>query len=308
MVEITRGEIQVVRGATSYALIVRVGADLAKNVIQVHAVDAAGRKVVGKALRRDQFVAWCAQLPAGCMVAMEACGGAHHWARKLRSMGLDARMIAANFVTPYRMEGKSGKNDMTDAAAICEAACRPNMRFVPIKTTQQQGLMSIHRLREGFKEERTACINRIRAVLVEAGLAVAKSPKVLRAVLADLIEDAENELSDEARGCACTPPSCTGAHWTSTCTGVIAAWGCTCAAARMPSARPRSTALASSGHRPSSPGWVISSSSKAARSSVPGWASCRARTPPAASPAWGASPSEATPTCARCWSRARSPR
>ena len=199
MAEITRGASELARGVTAYALIVRVGADLAKNVIQVHAVDAAGRKVVGKALRRDQFVAWCAQLPAGCMVAMEACGGAHHWARKLRSMGLDARMIAANFVTPYRMEGKSGKNDMTDAAAICEAACRPNMRFVPIKTTQQQGLMSIHRLREGFKEERTACINRIRAVLVEAGLAVAKSPKVLRAALADLIEDAENELSDEAR-------------------------------------------------------------------------------------------------------------
>ena len=116
------------------ALIARVGVDLAKRVIQVHAVDAAGRRVVSRALKRDQFRAWCVQLPPGCVVAMEACSSAHHWARKLRALGLDARLIAANFVSPYRMEGKSGKNDATDAAAICEAASRPNMRFVPIKT------------------------------------------------------------------------------------------------------------------------------------------------------------------------------
>ena len=119
MYEITRGAI------------VRVGADLAKRVIQVHAVDAAGRRVVSRALKRDQFLAWCAQLPAGCLVAMEACSSAHHWARKLRALGLDARLIAANFVTPYRMEGKSGKNDMTDAAGFAKrphgqacASCR----------------------------------------------------------------------------------------------------------------------------------------------------------------------------------------
>src|ERR1700694_2178157 len=98
------------------ALIVRVGVDLAKQVIQVHAVDAAGRRVVARAIKRDQFLEWCAQLPPGCLVAMEACSSAHHWARKLCAMGLDARLIAANFVSPYRMEGKSGKNDMTDAA------------------------------------------------------------------------------------------------------------------------------------------------------------------------------------------------
>ena len=97
------------------ALIVRVGVDLAKNVIQVHAVDGAGRRVVSRAIKREQFLAWCAQLPAGCVVAMEACSGAHHWARELRRLGLDARLIAANFVSPYRMQGKSGKNDMTDA-------------------------------------------------------------------------------------------------------------------------------------------------------------------------------------------------
>jgi transposase len=190
MAEITRALI---------ALIARVGVDLAKQVIQVHAVDAAGRRVVARAFKRDQFVAWCAQLPPGCLVAMEACSSAHHFARKLQAMGLDARLIAASFVSPYRMEGKSGKNDMTDAAAICEAASRPTMRFVPVKTCEQQGVMSLHRVREGLKEERTGCINQIRGVLAEFGLVFGKSPKVLRAALADVIEDAGNELSAMAR-------------------------------------------------------------------------------------------------------------
>jgi transposase len=97
------------------------------------------------------------------------------------------------------MEGKSGKNDMTDAAAMCEAASRPAMRFVPVKTCEQQGVMSLHRVREGLKEERTACINRIRSVLAEFGLVFGKSPKALRMVLADVIEDASNELGTRAR-------------------------------------------------------------------------------------------------------------
>ena len=180
-------------------LIVRVGVDLAKNLIQVHAVDASGRRVVARAFKRDQFFGWCEQLPKGCVVAMESCSSAHHWARRLRALGLDARLIAAHFVTPYRMEGKSGKNDATDAAAICEAASRPSMRFVPVKTPEQQGIMSLHRIREGFKEERTACINRIRGVLAEFGLVFGQSPKVLRAHLADVLEDASNELSYTAR-------------------------------------------------------------------------------------------------------------
>jgi len=180
-------------------LIVRVGVDLAKNLIQVHAVDASGRCVASRTVKRDQFMAWCSQLPQGCLVAMEACSSAHHWARRLRAMGLDARLIAAHFVTPYRMEGRSGKNDANDAAAICEAASRPSMRFVPIKTVEQQGVMSLHRVREGLKEERTGCINRIRGVLSEFGLVFAKSPKALRAGLADVIEDASNEMSMTAR-------------------------------------------------------------------------------------------------------------
>jgi transposase len=179
--------------------IVRVGVDLAKRVIQVHAVDAAGRVVTARALARDKFLPWCAQLPPGCMVAMEACSGAHHWARRLLSMGLDARLIAGHFVGPYRMQGTRGKNDANDAAAVCEAASRPQMRFVPVKTPDQQALLAVHRLREGYKEERTACINRIRGLLAEFGLVFAQSPDVLRRALPEVLEDASNALPGVAR-------------------------------------------------------------------------------------------------------------
>ena len=181
------------------SLITRVGVDLSKRVIQVHAVDRAGRVVLARPMSVERFFPWCADLPAGCLVAMEACGGAHHVARRLRAMGLDARLLAGHFVTPYRMAGKSGKNDANDAAAICEAAGRPHMRFVPVKTAEQQAQLSVHRLREGFKEERTALINRVRGLLTEFGLVFPQSPEALRSVLADVIEDASNELPGVAR-------------------------------------------------------------------------------------------------------------
>ncbi|RCW66904.1 transposase [Pseudorhodoferax soli] len=155
--------------------------------------------MLAKAMAPDRFFAWCAGLPQGCVVAMETCGGAHHVARRLRLLGLDARLIAGHLVTPYRMAGKSGKNDANDAAAICEAAGRPHMRFVPVKTAEQQGQLAVHRLREGFKEERTALINRIRGLLAEFGLVFAQGPDALRLVLASVIEDAGNEIPGVAR-------------------------------------------------------------------------------------------------------------
>jgi transposase len=130
---------------------------------------------------------------------METCGGAHHVARRLRLMGLDARLIAGHFAAPYRMAGRSGKNDANDAAAICEAASRPQMRFVPVKTADQQAQLAVHRVREGYKEDRTATINRIRGLLVEFGLSFPQSPEALRRVLTDVLEDASNELPDLAR-------------------------------------------------------------------------------------------------------------
>ena len=185
---------QITRG-----IAVRVGVDLAKRVIQVHAVDAGGRVLTSRALVRDKFIEWCARLPTGCVVAMEASSGAHHWARKLVALGLEARIISAQLVSPYRSEGATGKNDANDAAAICEAASRPRMRFIPVKSIEQQSMLCVHRLREGIKEDRTACINRIRGLLAEFGLVFPQSPCELQAVLSEVLEDAANELGTLAR-------------------------------------------------------------------------------------------------------------
>lgn len=174
--------------------ITRVGVDLAKQVIQVHAIDAAGQPVSRRALARRSFLDWCAKLPAGCLVVMEACTGAHHWARQLRRLGLQVRLIAPHLVSPYRLQGKSGKNDANDAAAVCEAGGRPQMHFVPVKTVEQQAVLSVHVSRQGWEKDRTACINRIRSLLAEFGVVVAQGPQKLRLQLPDLLEDGENEL------------------------------------------------------------------------------------------------------------------
>jgi len=178
--------------------IVRVGVDLAKNVIQVHAVAADGRVILSRPLARAKFVPWCNQLSKGTVVAMEACSGAHHWARELTAMGLVAKLISAAFVAPYRMQGRGGKNDANDAAAVCEAASRPTMRFVPVKTVEQQSLMTLHRLREGVKKDRTACINRIRGLLAEFGLVFPKSPQALREGLLKVLVGDTGQLSSTA--------------------------------------------------------------------------------------------------------------
>ncbi len=167
--------------------VVRVGVDLAKQVIHVHAVAADGQVLCRRALPRERFLAWCGQLPPGCLVAMEACAGAHHWARCLRERGLDARLIAASLTAAYRLQGTTGKNDANDAAAICEAASRPRMRFVAVKSTTQQGLLTLHRLREGLKNERTACLNRVRGLLAEFGIVFGRSAQALRQGLTDVL-------------------------------------------------------------------------------------------------------------------------
>ena len=160
--------------------ITTVGLDLAKQVMAVHAVDPDGRMVIRRVLRRDQLLAWSAGL-APCVIAMEACGGAHHWARELTRQGHTARIIAAEFVKPFR---KSGKNDANDAEAICTAARQANMRFVEMKSVEQQAALCVHRLRQGLVEERTALINRLRGLLTEFGVVAPLSPEKLRRELA----------------------------------------------------------------------------------------------------------------------------
>src|ERR1700709_1405513 len=127
--------------------VVTVGIDLAKSVFAVHGVDEAGKAVLIKPrVPRDQLLTLIAQLPP-CLIGMEACSGAHHWARLFQAHGHTVRLMAPKFVAPYRMSGKRGKNDAADAAAICEAVTRPSMRFVPPKSLQQQSELMVHRAR-----------------------------------------------------------------------------------------------------------------------------------------------------------------
>jgi transposase len=153
-----------------------VGIDLAKRVFVLHGVDAVGRVVLRKTVRREQLMELVAGLPA-CLIGMEACGGAHEWARRFTGLGHEVKLMAAKFVLPYR---KNGKNDTNDAEAICEAVGRPNMRFVPVKSAEQQAVLALHRTRQGFIAERTAVINRMRALLTEFGVVLPQSAEVVR--------------------------------------------------------------------------------------------------------------------------------
>lgn len=165
-----------------------IGIDLAKNVFAVHGVNAAGKPVLVKpTVRRGQLLELLAQLPP-CLIGMEACTGAHYWARELIKLGHTPKLMAPKFVTPYRMQGKRGKNDANDAAAICEAVARPNMRFVPIKSEDAQGMLTLHRGRQGFIEERTATVNRIRGLLSEFGVVLPQTANVARCGAREALE------------------------------------------------------------------------------------------------------------------------
>lgn len=169
--------------------IMTIGIDLAKNVFAVHGVDENGKAALLKPrVSREQLPALFAQLPP-CLVGMEACTGAHHWARLFRQYGHTVRLIAPKFVTPYRMSGKRGKNDAADAAAICEAVTRPNMRFVPVKEEHQQIILTLHRTRQGFVEERTALYNRLRGLIAEFGIVLPQKVNCLRREIGAHLED-----------------------------------------------------------------------------------------------------------------------
>lgn len=170
--------------------ITTIGIDLAKNVFQVHGVDEHGKAVFNKPLKREQMAAFFVNLPP-CLIGMEACGSAHHWARKLQGMGHTVRLMAPQFVKPYV---KTNKNDAADAAAICEAVTRPSMRFVPIKNVEQQGVLALHRVRQGFVKARTAQANQIRGLLAEFGVIVPQGIGHITQRVPMLIEDAANEL------------------------------------------------------------------------------------------------------------------
>ncbi len=144
------------------------GLDLAKNVFQVHAIDASGNVVVRKTLRRSQMLPFFEKLPP-CLVGAEACGTSHHWARELTRLGHEVRLMPAAYVKPYV---KRGKNDAADAEAICEAVTRKTMRFVAVKSREQQAALSLHRSRSLLIKQRTQLVNLMRSILAELGIAI----------------------------------------------------------------------------------------------------------------------------------------
>ena len=167
-----------------------IGIDLAKQVFQVHGVDDLGKAVCRKQLKRAQVVPFFANLPV-CLIGMEACGGAHHWARKLQSFGHTVKLMAPQYVKPYV---KTNKNDAADAEAICEAVGRANMRFVGIKNVEQQAILAVHRARQGFVKARTAQANQIRGLLAEFGLVLPVGISHIAKRLPEILEDGENGL------------------------------------------------------------------------------------------------------------------
>jgi transposase len=169
-----------------------LGIDLAKQSFQLHGVDQAGETVLKKKLNRNQFSVFVAQLKP-CIIGMEACGGAHHWARLFKSFGHTVRLIAPQFVKPYV---KSNKNDAVDAEAICEAMQRPTMRFVSDKSIEQQDMQSLHRIRSQIVARRTAQANQIRGLLLEYGIAIPQGIHHIRRQIPLILEAADNGLSD----------------------------------------------------------------------------------------------------------------
>ena len=172
--------------------ITTVGIDVAKSVFQVHGVDEHGKVALRRQLRRSQLLLFFSRLEP-CLIGAEACASSHYWARKLMALGHRVRLMAPQFVRPYR---KSDKNDGNDAEAVCEAVTRPNMRFVPVKSTEQQALLALHRVRQGFVVERTAVINRLRGLLSEFGVVLPLRSVTVRRQAAQAAE----ALPEMARG------------------------------------------------------------------------------------------------------------
>lgn len=172
-----------------------IGLDIAKTVFHFVAVNQTGRFIKKKQLKRKQVLAYTANLEA-CTIVMEACGGANYWAREFMAQGHQVKLIAPQYVKPFV---KGNKNDYNDAEAIAEAAQRPNMRFVPIKSVEQQDVQNLHRQRERLKKERTALVNQVRGLLTEYGIVINKGVPAVRRALPDILEDADNGLTVLAR-------------------------------------------------------------------------------------------------------------
>jgi len=252
------------------------GIDVAKSVFQVHGVDEGGKVVLRRQIRRAQLLLFFSRL-APCLIGMEACASSHYWARKLSALGHTVRLMAPQFVKPYR---KNDKNDGNDAEAICEAVQRPSMRFVPVKSPAQQAELAVHRIRRRLVGQRTALINQLRGLIAEYGVVLPQGANHVRSKLPALLEDCSESLP------------------------TLAVEGASNAyTAAIPSASGLGSSTASA-RSPPPPSWRrlhMPPSSKTAASAPPGWAWCPNRIPPAASPGCLVSVSAAMSTCEHCW-------
>jgi len=177
--------------------VVTIGLDIAKSVFQVHGVDAAGEVIVRRQVRRAQLLPFFAKQPA-CVVGIEACASAHHWARELRALGHDVRLMPASYVKAYV---KRQKNDAADAEAICEAVARPTMRFVEVKSSEQQSVMVLHRVRLMLMRQRIQLSNAIRGHMAEFGLVAPIGREGLQALITMIVETGDERVPEEARTC-----------------------------------------------------------------------------------------------------------
>jgi hypothetical protein len=175
--------------------ITTIGLDLAKHVFQVHGIDAQGTTVLRKRLRRGQVLAFFSRIPR-CVVGLEACATAHYWARKLGALGHEVRLMPAQYVKAYI---KRNKHDAADAEAICEAVQRPTMRFVPVKTAEQQATALLHRGREQLVRQRTMLVNALRAHLAEFGIVAAQGLRNVGELIAIVRDDGNPRSLDHVR-------------------------------------------------------------------------------------------------------------
>ena len=174
-----------------------IGLDIAKSVFQVYGVDGSGATVMRRQLRRRQLLGFFAKQPP-CLVGMEACATAHHWAREIGALGHEVRLMPPHYVKPYV---KRNKNDAADAEAICEAVTRPTMRFVAVKSTEQQGVLMLHRTRELMVRQRTMLVNAIRAHMAEFGIVARVGLPQVKALLAVIADEEDGRLPPLARTC-----------------------------------------------------------------------------------------------------------
>ena len=277
-------------------MVTTVGLDIAKSVFQVHGIDAVGTVLVRRRLSRARVLEFFEKLPP-CLVGIEACNTSHFWARTLIALGHDVRLMPAQYVKPYV---KRGKNDAADAEAICEAVTRPTMRFVAVKSPEQQSVMMLHRVRLMLNRQRTQLSNAMRAHMSEFGVIAPIGRMGLERLLAVVADGADERIPAEARICL----EMLAAQLDVVKLQILENDRLVRASARQTEVGRRLMEIPGVGppwRAHSSPASLTPRCSRVGVTSLPGSAWCQGRTRVAARSGWAPSRVRATATCARCW-------